>query len=539
MIDPNTQPNEPVLTRKDLNDLGIEGVAEAKALLSRAIEKGSDIEKLVQLQEAQIEATKALTENSKLLLEQRKEEIESNKFDELNSSNIVKLFDGASEEDQRKIYEDASARFGAHNAQLVLTGTEIEKAVSRQIHRDHKDYEKITAIQKANDQIFLAVAALGGSKATMAEGGIRIDRDVLNQVKDMFKGSSNDTKAINDALDSITATDGLEWVPTMYSSNLLRDVYLSLQVASTFRRINMPSATYKLPYLTKRTRAYKMGQATAASPFTNLAKVHGLDTADLTMTAVKLGFAQFVSGELREDSIIDVVAEMYDETVWGLASAIDDACLNGSLLLNDLDNAGSDTNRLWNNTADAGDDIRLNTGADDARNAWNGIRKLTNSGARLDGGNVAPNLANFRAIRKLMGKYGATASNLIAFINPASQIDFLNLPEVLTLEKYGPNATVLVGEIGRLDSIPLVQSEYQRNDYNASGVFDQATKTRTIVSLVHKDGFLFGDRRMPTVQSGDNVLADQSYIVTTNRVAFMKRFQSADNIAAELYNVAK
>jgi hypothetical protein len=44
---------------------------------------------------------------------------------------------------------------------------------------------------------------------------------------------------------------------------------------------------------------------------------------------------------------------------------------------------------------------------------------------------------------------------------------------------------------------------------------------------------------MPTVQSGDNVLADQSYIVTTNRVAFMKRFQSADNIAAELYNVAK
>lgn len=539
MIDPNTQPNEAVLTRKDLNDLGIEGVAEAKALLSRAIEKGSDIEKLVQLQEAQIEATKALTENSRLLLEQRKEEIESNKFDELNSSNIVKLFDGASEEDQRKIYEDASAKFGAHNAQLVLTGTEIEKAVSRQIHRDHKDYEKITAIQKANDQIFLAVAALGGSKATMAEGGIRIDRDVLNQVKSMFKNSSNDTKAINDALDSITATDGLEWVPTMYSSNLLRDVYLSLQVASTFRRINMPSATYKLPYLTKRTRAYKMGQATSASPFTNLAKVHGLDTADLTMTAIKLGFAQFVSGELREDSIIDVVAEMYAETVWGLASAIDDACLNGSLLLNDLDNAGTDTNRLWNNTADAGDDIRLNTGADDARNAWNGIRKLTNSGARLDGGNVAPNLANFRAIRKLMGKYGATASNLIAFINPASQIDFLNLPEVLTLEKYGPNATVLVGEIGRLDSIPLVQSEYQRNDYNASGVFDNSTKNRTIISLVHKDGFLFGDRRMPTVQSGDNVLADQSYIVTTNRVAFMKRFQSADNIAAELYNVSK
>jgi hypothetical protein len=61
----------------------------------------------------------------------------------------------------------------------------------------------------------------------------------------------------------------------------------------------------------------------------------------------------------------------------------------------------------------------------------------------------------------------------------ASYYKMLGLTEVLTLQNYGPQATVLQGELGKFDSIPIIVSEYQRQDLNASGVYDGVTKTKT------------------------------------------------------------
>jgi len=52
---------------------------------------------------------------------------------------------------------------------------------------------------------------------------------------------------------------------------------------------------------------------------------------------------------------------------------------------------------------------------------------------------------------------------------------------VRTVDKYGQFATVLNGELGKIDGIPVIVSEKIRENLNASGVYDGTTTTKTLL----------------------------------------------------------
>jgi hypothetical protein len=104
----------------------------------------------------------------------------------------------------------------------------------------------------------------------------------------------------------------------------------------------------------------------------------------------------------------------------------------------------------------------------------------------------------------------------------ASYYKMLGLTEVLTLQNYGPQATVLQGELGKFDSIPIIVSEYQRQDLNASGVYDGVTTTKTAFSLVNRDEYMVGRRRAANVVTDRSLYLETGQVVTvaTQRMAF-------------------
>lgn len=314
----------------------------------------------------------------------------------------------------------------------------------------------------------------------------------------MWREFSSEASALRKAMDTATSDEGLEWVPTGFSSELIRKVKLQLKVAGLHRRIAMPTNPFRLPIDGADATAYLFSESTSDTATKITASTPG--STDVTFDAIKLACRVLVSTELEEDSIVAILPLLRDKIVQALAEAQEEATING-----DTDGTHMDS------------DVTAST---DTRKAWDGYRKLALAGASVDCATF--NKANLRAIRKAMGKYGVNPNNLawIAGISVYNQM--LGLDEVVTLDKYGPSATILTGELGKFDGIPIVVSEFVREDLNASGVYDGITTDTTVLPLVYRPAFLYGDRRNITLRVSQELYmeTDQDVAIATQRLDF-------------------
>lgn len=313
------------------------------------------------------------------------------------------------------------------------------------------------------------------------------------------------TSELRKAMDSATAAEGLEWIPTEFSSELADLVKLEFKVGSLFRRLSMPTNPFKMPIVASDATGYLISESTSDTATKITASTPG--TGNVELSAVKIAGRVLFSEELVEDSIIPVVDFVKRSLSRSLAEAFEDAVING-------DTAG--THQDFDVTA-----------ATDARKAWDGLRKMCQSGNKVDLGTF--NTAGLRQLRQKLGKYGVMPSDLAWITGTTGAVKFLNLAEVVTVDKYGPNATVVTGEIGKFDGIPIVISEKIREDMNSNGVFDGTDQDKTAVLLVWKPGFIIGDRRSVTVKTFEDIQTDQTILVATARWEFEDLYPAANN----------
>lgn len=325
---------------------------------------------------------------------------------------------------------------------------------------------------------------------------------------------------LTQAMDTATTAEGIEYVPKELSGSVIERINLELLVGQLFPLIEMPTQPFDIPGLAvARQRTGTLAEQTADTGQTKWKKITPA-TRKITLTAVKLGVEVLVSKEMEEDAIIAVVPFIEEEVVDYLAGDWEDTLVNGDTTGTHQD---SDT-----------------TAADDPRKSLMGLRKLTAAGAKTDGANAVLTVAMLRANRSKMGRYGTRIADLAHIVPIRSYINLLSDASVITLEKYGPQATILTGELGKLDGAPLIVSEYVRQDLNATGVYDGVTTNRTLAMTVNRRGFLQGQRRGLTVQVLRELYAesDQDAIVASFRRAFAARFPSTETTSALTYNLA-
>lgn len=323
------------------------------------------------------------------------------------------------------------------------------------------------------------------------------------------------------AMDTQTTAEGTEFVPRDLSSQLIERVNLDLMVVALFPAIEMPTNPFDIPgKAVSRVRLGTLAEATADTGQTKAKKVTP-GTRKVTLTAKKFAGEALVSKEEVEDSIIAIMPFITEDLTEYMGADLEDAAING-----DADGTHQDSDT---------------TDADDPRAGWDGLRKSTLAAAKNDAGNDALTVADLRANRADMGKYGVRPQKLAHILSIKGYIQLLGDSNLLTIDKYGPNATLLTGELGKVDNSPVIVSEYVRQDLNATGVYDGTTTNRSTAISVYTPGFVRGIRRGVTVQVLKELYAesDQDAILATTRQAFSPRFPVASQtIVAQSYNTS-
>lgn len=312
------------------------------------------------------------------------------------------------------------------------------------------------------------------------------------------------------ALDTATSGGASEWVPTDFSSSLYELVRLDTKVWNIFDQIVMPTNPYKLPIQVGRINTFKHPEQTGDTGQTTIPYSDGNDiSGNITLTAVGHAAYVLISKDLEEDSIVPMLPFLRSEIVKALAEGREDCILNGDTTGSHED---SDT-----------------TSATSRRKMWKGLRRLAHDNS-LTADLGTTSVTTLRGARALMGKFGVKPSDVVWIVGMTGLMQMINLPEVSTVDKYGPGATILSGELAKFDGSPIITSEWIREDLNSSGVYASG-QTKTVAYLVNRKGFVTGVRRDANIQLLTELYAasDQDALKVRERVTFSPVYSLASN----------
>jgi len=305
----------------------------------------------------------------------------------------------------------------------------------------------------------------------------------------------------------------------------LIDINLELKVSALFPRVTLPnrSGSFDIPLQSSAVRAYLMGENTDDTG--TKISTRNLTSAKKTFTAIKHAVRMLFSDEMDEDGIVAMMPIVLDELAYAIASASDDSIINGDETATHFDSdvtTSSDINRSYDGLRSEGGTA---TGAAPTGSGATDISTLS--------------VTKLRTMRKGMGKYGVMPNELAWIAGISAFIQMLSLTQVETLDKFGPNATVLKGELAKVDGAPIIVSEWMKQDLNATGYQDGVTETKSNILLVNRRGFWGADKGSPIAESDRDIATQQTQVVVSRRVDFTSLFTMASDEAVAVvgYNL--
>lgn len=333
--------------------------------------------------------------------------------------------------------------------------------------------------------------------ADMCLFGMMVDRTTHSssegfQVARAHPAYADRWQSICRALDVDTSGEGGNWVPTGIGSTMHEKVRAAGKVAPLFPRVDLPSNPWKWPIEGSDAVAYRVGEPTGDTESKMTASTPG--TVAATFDAEIFGARAMFSRSVDADSAVVMVPFVTGKLVRAFVTAEERCILDG-----DTDGTHQDS------------DVGAST--TDARTAWDGLRKK-GLAQTSDNTNSALTAAKVLTLRSGMGKWGINPSELAIICSVSSYYDLLGDTNLLTLDKLGPQATILNGQLGSLYGAPVIVSEYVREDLNASGVYDGITTTKTYFLVVNRAEWAMGQRMAIDVQVDDSI-----YRETFQRVA--------------------
>ena len=432
-------------------------------------------------------------------------------------ASLVKL-----DEVQKSIVEDRKNRVPFGKAEKIpwnlkelryVPSARLKSALTEKAFHQAEEYR-----QRCDDLVLLDGMLAASSKGFGGsnELGQYHARNKFDRIK-----SLNYFKELNEfqkAMDTATATEGTEWVPTELSTKLIERVEAELKVAALFDSINMPTPTFEIPALGAVTEALISGETTTVQTARAGSGEQTWATSKITLSAEKLQGRYQISVELTEDSAIAIMPIAQREIVRSIVGAEEQAIVNGQ------------------ETADI-DTGYGGIGATSAKKIWDGLRYNTQTGAKEDLSTFNEDgLREMRGDMTTGGPYGLSPENLAFICSVKGYLKhFLkDLDSVQTLEKYGPNAVVLRGELGRFDNVPIIPSQYVQDNLNAAGIYDASTTDKSIVILVYKPGYIRGIRRGVEVLTERNIFFDVYDVVAYKRGDFQALYAIASHYLTSL-----
>lgn len=326
-----------------------------------------------------------------------------------------------------------------------------------------------------------------------------VDTAVL--ISKIFKKPVKETKYFKEELQFTmkafgiaSGSDGYEWIPTLVADSYIDEFNLERKISGLFMEVKMPSNPYKWPVLTNGAIARKTGVATPINK--QVFKTNNTIQFD----AVKLASRYELPEELSEDSAPDVIKAIRQELMEGQEKALEIAILEG-----DTDNTLHHFSQLPDV---AGGTTIASIINETPETAFDGLRTramAAGASATVNAGGNNISETELSAARGKMGKFGVDPSQLALISGPKVYNQMIQLDDVRTIEQYGGQATVLSGELAKYEGMPVIVSEYCREDLAATGKNTSAgPNTFGSVIIVNRKRWFVGLRRAIQVKVENN-----------------------------------
>jgi hypothetical protein len=205
-------------------------------------------------------------------------------------------------------------------------------------------------------------------------------------------------------------------------------------------------------------------------------------------------------------------------------------------LRSEISRSGADQADAFALNADSTDADTGNINLDDSNppddsyylsNGQDGIRHqylVDNTGQSTDV-SAALTDAHMRAGIGRLGKYAADVSRLVMVTDAKTYVNnMLGLTNVLTVDKFGPQATILTGELAKYAGIPIVVSSQMAEAEDDGKVCKTAgSNDEGQIAFVHRDMWRVGFRRQLLIEMEKSIQKRMFVMVVSFRIAIAAR----------------
>jgi len=314
------------------------------------------------------------------------------------------------------------------------------------------------------------------------------------------------------AMDTAESGYGSQLVGAQYVGELWSAPSRLGRVAPLINTFEMTDPTAYLPVEADLPEMLFVSESTANNSSNFSTSKTGSNRA--TVTAKKFVIHQMWSGEMEEDSIIGYVPFLRGQAAKSLAHYLDSLALNG-------DTTNAATGNINLDDADPADTKHYL--------AYDGIRHaalVDNTANVTNQSGAAITYAALTGLRALMVDttylqdwgHPVDPDDLVYVADPFTADKAAAITELLTVDKYGPNATVLNGEVARIGRNPFISSIAVPLT-EADGKVSTTGGNNTLGQVVafNRGGFVFGWRRQVQVELERIPATDQTRIVYSLR----------------------
>lgn len=263
------------------------------------------------------------------------------------------------------------------------------------------------------------------------------------------------------------------------SSTMEAEIRRRLVVAPLLRSINMQTNVMTIPVNPEAGDATWITNAqfgTTSSP--GAAQTHQLK--EITLNAYKVATMEYLAYEEEEDSLLILLPTIRDAMIRRVARGVDKAYLIG---------AGS--------------------GADPVKGLATydvtSVVTPTNTGVAT--------IANLRSLRKDLGAWGLEPSELAFLVSTEVYYDLLDDTSFMTMDKVGPSASILTGQVGMVGNTPVIVSSM----FPAKAGGAATASTNIGAMCIAPANFLAGNQRGLRFDTQDLVETQRKVLVSSLR----------------------
>jgi HK97 family phage major capsid protein len=336
--------------------------------------------------------------------------------------------------------------------------------------------------------------------------------DSANKLKTDGKGFENDEKLkpasedLNEAVKALNATTsgaGAELVPTGMAAQLWQDFFMASKVVGDMGSIPMPTNPFDIP-LNLGDVVWRKGTPNQGAAGTDVT------TAKSTLTATEQVAEIDWAYDLDEDAVVAIMPALRQRLAISGAEQMDAFALNADSTV-----SASGTINSTDATPPA-DSYFLTNGQDGIRHLAliDNTNQASSAGAAISDAIMATGMAK-------LGKYGLDKDNIRIVPDAATYLAMLGMTNIATLEKYGPQATILTGELARYRGIPVLPSASMQLTYTDGkvAVATPANNTKGQIAIYNRAMWASGFRRGMTIEVDRIIQRRMLVMVVSFRIA--------------------